>query len=257
MTPADTLTAVTTKGFAVVPDVVSRTEAAEFAAVLDCLVAEDLAHPDARRRADDWMVFNPYLRDLGILELICRPAIVDHVEAILGPTAILYACVTSSMPPAGTNYSARVHVDSPRVVPGYPTNVGVMICLDDFTVENGATSMLPGSFERLEPPSDEEFERGAELLVPSAGSLIVFNARTWHRGGVNRTDRPRHAITANYCRAFMRQHFDIPRMIPAEVADTLTETQRRILGYHVRMPTSLEDYYVDEESQRLYRSGQG
>lgn len=257
MTPADTLDAVSTTGFAVVPDVLSPLEAASFADILDRLVAEDLAHPDPRRRADDWMVFNPYLRDPRILELICRSDIVDHVEAILGQTAILYACVTSSMPPTGSNYSARVHVDSPRVVPGYPTNVGVMICLDDFTVENGATSMLPRSFERLERPTDDEFERDAEVLLPRAGSLIVFNARTWHRGGVNGTDRPRHAITANYCRAFMRQHFDVPRMIPPEVADTLTESQRRILGFHVRMPTSLDEYYVDDDSERLYRSGQG
>jgi hypothetical protein len=38
--------------------------------------------------------------------------------------------------------------------------------------------------------------------------------------------------------------------------DALGETGRRFLGFHVRMPTSLEEYYVPE-SQRLYKPGQG
>jgi ectoine hydroxylase-related dioxygenase (phytanoyl-CoA dioxygenase family) len=50
--------------------------------------------------------------------------------------------------------------------------------------------------------------------------------------------------------------FDYPRLVPKEVVDQLGEVGRRFLGFNVRVPTSLEEYYVPED-QRLYKAGQG
>jgi ectoine hydroxylase-related dioxygenase (phytanoyl-CoA dioxygenase family) len=247
---------VARRGFAIIPDALSAGEVARLVAGLERLIAEDLANPDPRRRNDDWMAFNGVLRDDAIAEVVTHPNILPCVEAILGPTCIMYACVSSSMPPNGTNFSKRVHTDSPRVIPSYPTNVGVMTALTDYTEENGATRFLPGSFERLDPPTDEEFERDAEMVFPRAGSSVIFNARTFHSGGVNRTSVPRHAVTVNYCRAYMRQSFDFVRMVPPERVPSLSPALRRVLGFDVRMPTSLDEYYVDE-ADRLYKANQG
>ena len=256
MQTMDVANEVTTRGFTVVPDALDAAEVAHLIEVLERLVKEDLAHPDPRRRADDWMSFNGALRDDAIASVVTHPNILPLVEAILGSTCIMYACVSSSMPPNGTNYSRRIHVDSPRVIPGCPTNIGALVALTDFTDENGATRFLPGSFERLDRPGEEEYDRDAVTVYPRAGSVVIFNARTWHTGGDNATDRPRHALTVNYCRSFMRQHFDFPRMIPADRAATLSPVLRRVLGFDVRMPTSLDEYYVPEED-RLYKANQG
>lgn len=97
-------------------------------------------------------------------------------------------------------------------------------------------------------------------LISHYTKLLVFhfdfNARTWHMGGVNQTDRPRHAVTMNVCRSYMRQRFDYPRLVSPEIANQLGEVSRRFLGFNVRMPTSLEEYYLPEES-RLYKANQG
>lgn len=252
----DHVAAIRERGFTVVPGVFDAESVATLREHLTALIEADLHHPDPRRRADDWMVFNPVVRDPVFLDAVAAPRVLEVLEAILGPTCILYSCVSSSMPPHGTNYSVRVHVDCQRVIPGYPTNLGVMTALDDFTEENGGTRMLPGSFERSDPPTDEEFMADSELVLPRAGDAVVFNARTWHSGSPNRTDRPRHALTANYCRSFMRQHFDFPRMIASEDAARLDPVARRLLGFNVRVPTSLEEYYVDA-ADRLYLHGQG
>jgi ectoine hydroxylase-related dioxygenase (phytanoyl-CoA dioxygenase family) len=49
---------------------------------------------------------------------------------------------------------------------------------------------------------------------------------------------------------------DYPRILPAELTDALPERTRQLLGFYVRVPASLDEYYVPAD-QRLYRSGQG
>ena len=142
------------------------------------------------------------------------------------------------------------------MIPGYWTNVGVMVALDDYTEENGATRFLPHSFERVDPPSLEEFLGASEQTLLRAGQAVVFNARTWHMGGANRTETPRHAITLNVCRSYMRQRFDYPRVVGDETLEHIGEVGRRFLGFNVRMPANIEEYYLPEE-QRLYKAGQG
>jgi ectoine hydroxylase-related dioxygenase (phytanoyl-CoA dioxygenase family) len=243
-------------GFTILPSVLDPDDVPELRERLQRLVDEDLASDDPRRAQDRWMVLNVMLRDRRFMELLVNPAIRAAVDGVLGDTSILYAYVTSSMPPSGVNYSHRVHVDSQRVIPGYPTNIGVIVAFDDFTDDNGATYFLPGSFERETAPSEAEFMEHAVRVHPRAGDAVMFNARTWHLGGRNTTDTPRHAVTMNYVRSYMRQHFDFPRMIDPAEAATFSPELRRVLGYHVRVPTSLEEYYVDPED-RLYLSGQG
>src|SRR5690606_17321438 len=134
--------------------------------------------------------------------------------------------------------------------------VGWLLALDDFTDANGATYCLPGSQTRINPPSDSEFQDKAIRWYPRAGDAVLFNARLWHAGGENRTDQARHALTMDVCRSYMRQRFDYPRLVPAEKVAELGPVGRRFLGYNVRVPTSLEEYYVPAD-QRLYLGGQG
>lgn len=243
-------------GFTVVRGAVEPSLAAAWRESLAKLTALQRASMTERSRIDDYMVHNPMVQDPVFFGLLEHPSTVAALDALLGPTSILYAFTTSSMPGGGTNYSNRVHVDCPRVIPGYITNIGIITALDDFTDENGATYFLPRSFERLDVPSEEEFLRDAVRVHPKAGDMVVFNARTFHLGGTNSTDRDRHALTINACRSYMRQRFDYPRLLPAGAEKTMSPTLRRVLGYDVRVPASIEEYYLPED-QRLYKANQG
>jgi ectoine hydroxylase-related dioxygenase (phytanoyl-CoA dioxygenase family) len=244
------------RGFTSVPGVLPTADIPELRRLLQGCIDDDQQRWAGTPYPDAWMVQNLMARDVKFARVMENPQLQAYVCDLLGDTCIVYAYTSSSMPPGGTNYSYRIHVDCPRVIPGYITNVGVILALDDFTVDNGATYFLPGSFNRTSPPDRNDFFRGAETVTPKAGDMVVFNARTWHLGGANRTDRPRHALTLNACRSYMRQRFDYPRLVPEEIVNQLTEVGRRFLGFNVRMPTSLDDYYVPEE-QRLYKSNQG
>lgn len=219
-------------------------------------IHEDLAAWKGRNYPDAWMVHNLMVRDPAFARFLENPVLHACLTPLLGETCILYAFTSSSMPPSGANYSHRVHVDSPRVIPGCWTNAGVMVALDDYTPENGATRFLPRSFEQVEPPSVPEFLDMSEQTLPKAGDAVVFNARTWHMGGMNSTAAERHSITLNVCRSYMRQRFDYPRLVGDETLAHIGEVGRRFLGFDVRMPSTLDEYYLPPD-QRLYKAGQG
>jgi ectoine hydroxylase-related dioxygenase (phytanoyl-CoA dioxygenase family) len=243
-------------GFTVVREVLPAADIPELRAKLQACVEEDLRAWEGRDYPDRWMVHNLMVRDDAFARVLENPVLHAYLSATLGDTCVIYAYTSSSMPPHGTNYSHRIHVDCPRFIPGYVTNMGVTIALDDFTEENGATYLLPGSHLSPEVPTEERFFAEARRVYPKAGDAIVFNARTWHLGGMNRTDRARHALTMNVCRSYMRQRFDYPRLVPPEIVARLGEVGRRFLGFNVRVPTSLEEYYLPED-RRLYKGGQG
>ncbi|HEV7765976.1 MAG TPA: phytanoyl-CoA dioxygenase family protein [Thermoanaerobaculia bacterium] len=202
------------------------------------------------------MVHALMLRGPSFLELLSQDAIRAVGRAILGHGAIVHAFNSSCLPPNATNYAGRVHVDSPRHVPGYATNIGIAMPLDAFTIENGAMEIWPQSFGMSETPSDQEFEANKVVLAGLLpGDAVCFNARCFHKSGINTTAAWRHAATLNLCRAYMRQQFDFPRMIPADISAKLSEDVQQFLGYHVRMPVSMDEFLAPPD-QRPYRPGQ-
>jgi ectoine hydroxylase-related dioxygenase (phytanoyl-CoA dioxygenase family) len=175
----------------------------------------------------------------------------EPVNAVLGEGCIVYGYTSSSMPPKRTNYGGRIHRDSPRYIPGYITNVGVIVMLDDFTEENGATWFLPGSEAGPELPTEAEFYARAQRMVAPAGSGFYFNARVCHAGGVNTTDQWRHALTINMCRPWMKQRLDIPRMMAGVDTSKISETALQKLGFHAQVPASYEEFHAPPEKRKF------
>lgn len=203
--------------------------------------------------SDHWMVHNLMVRHPVFMEFLENSLMHDYLSRLLAPSCTLYAYTSSSLPPNGSNYSRRIHVDAQAQCVDYITNVGVLLALDDFSEENGATYFLPGSQRSLEVPSEKHFFANAIRALPRAGEAVIFNARTFHYGGVNTTTRARHAITLNVCRNWMKQRFDYPRMLSDDQIATLGPVGRRFIGMDSRIPASLDEYYVPPE-QRLFKS---
>jgi ectoine hydroxylase-related dioxygenase (phytanoyl-CoA dioxygenase family) len=210
---------------------------------------------------------NPWYKDYGMVMLCALyggtflkffelESIFEPFNAVLGDSCIVYAYTSSSMPPMNTNYSNRVHVDCPRMIPGYPTNMGATILLDDFTEENGATYYLPASHKLLEKPSDDFFFKNSKRLTGKAGTIFFFDARLWHCGGANHTNHWRHALTLNMCRGYMKQRIDIPRAMAAVDTSALSNFAKQKLGYFAQAPASLDEYYVTPENRKFKQSNQ-
>ncbi|KUI15637.1 phytanoyl-CoA dioxygenase [Mycobacterium lehmannii] len=241
-------------GLAVIPQAVSQAEVALLRSELEAAIAEDAVnYPDV---FDKGMVHNCMVRGRRMAALLDNPVLNDYLPAVLSDTCIIYAYQSSSLPPQQGNYGSRVHVDSPRHIPGYTTNIGIILALDDFTEDNGATYYLKGSHHLETVPEAETFFENASRALCEAGDMVVFHGRLVHAAGINRTRRTRHSLTINLCRSYMRQRFDFPRLVPQSIIDSLGENGKRLIGMNVRMPTSLEEFYLPAE-QRLYKPNQG
>src|SRR5215510_8280436 len=121
------LNQIKARGFALVPRLLTASQVSEMRGLLEAYIDEALKRwGDRSDYPDQWMVHNLMFRGLPFARLLEHEEMHAYLSAILGDTCILYACTSSSMPPHGTNVSNRVHVDCPRVIPNYITNVGVM-----------------------------------------------------------------------------------------------------------------------------------
>jgi ectoine hydroxylase-related dioxygenase (phytanoyl-CoA dioxygenase family) len=106
--------------------------------------------------------------------------------------------------------------------------------LDDFTAENGATRVVPGSHLQEKAPVDALADPAAphpdeiQLLAP-AGTVVIFNSHLWHGGTLNRTDRPRRALHSYFCRRECPQQLDQRKYVRPQTLSRLSSAQRFIL----------------------------
>ena len=219
---------------------------------LGIAIEKEMEYHGTSDYSDYGMVLLCSLYGGNFIKLFDNTRLTDRIEAVLGEGSIVYAYTSSSMPPGKTNYSRRIHVDSPRIIPGYVTNLGVTIALDDFTEDNGATFFLPKSHTLEEPPTEEYFYKHAKRFIAKAGSVWFFNARIWHAGGDNKTSQWRHGLTLNMCRPYMKQRIDIPRAMANMDLSSASEKALQKLGFLAQTPANYDEYYVAPE-KRKYR----
>lgn len=252
MTRAEIAERINTEGYVILPDILDPEYCQRAKHELQRAIESDAKRYGERARRDYAMVMLCSLHGGSFIELFDNRRLLEPFNAVLGDECIVYAYTSSSMPPSGANFSTRIHVDSPRVIPGYVTNMGATVALDDFTEANGATWFLPRSQERVDAPGDDEFYRNARRVIAKAGSVFFFNARVWHAGGRNDTSVWRHALTINMCRPYMKQRIDIPRAMSGMDLSGVSDQAKQKLGFFSQPPASLEEYYLPPE-QRSFR----
>lgn len=114
--------------------------------------------------------------------------------------------------------------------PRPPLIVNAFWALTDFTSDNGATRMIPGTHRTsdAEPPDCDPI-----LAEMTAGSVVVYDGSLFHGGGANRSALPRTGLTILYARAWLRQQENQYLSIPRETILELSRPMQRLLGYWV------------------------
>lgn len=154
-----------------------------------------------------------------------------------------------------TAYVHHVHRDIRFSSDSKRFMLNVLVMLDDFTLENGATHLLSYSQTEAEKPSQQDFIARADRATGKRGSILFFDSRLWHATGRNKTDQPRRALTLTFTSPFFKQQLDYPRLIGCSKMADLTPFLRQVIGFNARVPASLNEYYVPV-TDRFYQRGQ-
>ncbi len=161
----------------------------------------------------------------------------DHVLPIV-ERVLDRGCLVSSLSSVaiGPGEGAQpIHADDmliPLTKPHEPLVCNTMWALTDFTDENGATRLVPGTHRAARSPEPGE----THTTIPAAmarGSVLIFNGSIWHGGGANRTDAHRVGIAMNYCTGFIRQQENQQLGIPQKVAKHFSPRLRKLVGYGI------------------------
>jgi ectoine hydroxylase-related dioxygenase (phytanoyl-CoA dioxygenase family) len=233
-TVADVLADLDDDGYSIVPGVLSPDEAQTIRKEL-AAIADDV--PYGRNSFEGFHTRRIYalFRKTRLLDdAAVHPLVLGVLDQVLGnyqlsaPTGILI----------GPGEPAQVlhHDDAVYPLPR-PHQQVVLTCMlpfDDFTIENGATRLVPGSHRWTERRPDETTE--VTIAEMPAGSVLFYVGTLWHGGGANLSDRPRLGVVLEYAASWLRPQENHVLGVPADVVRELPERLQELLGYNVYPP---------------------
>jgi len=170
--------------------------------------------------------------------LYANPLVLAIVENLFGKDSIL-TYFASDTPFPGSDYQ-KVHLDcrlpfpeGPFGMPPY--SVVLNTPLVDFTEENGPLEIWPGGTHMIAEPRDLE-RMAAKMksvrLLPKTGSILLRDARMWHRGTPSNGARSRPNIALVYSRGWFRFESHSHRIkIPRKTYESFPESLRPMFRY--------------------------
>ena len=170
-------------------------------------------------------------------EFIQHPMTLPLIDYYLGETCLLSSltCFIKWSNEIGYGPGLGLHDDSSLYqngpLPDKPHVFNTNWILTDYTKENGAFCIIPGSHRLQRHPRPGE---GVEKAVPveaPAGSVLVFHGNVWHGAFPKTTPGLRLSINAYYCGQHYRAQEDFRGRIPNEVFDRQDDRFRQLLGY--------------------------
>ncbi len=160
-------------------------------------------------------------------------AVMDH---LLLPVCTSYLLSAGELIEIRSQETAqRLHTDNnswPTPIQNMgPLVANAMVALTDFTEDNGATLVVPGShlWAKGHLPEPDDI---AKAVMP-AGSVAIFSGDTIHAGGTSTSDSIRRGLSISYCAGWLRPVENHYLNLDVEAVRAMPEAARALLGYDV------------------------
>ena len=177
-------------------------------------------------------IYNLLAHDRVFERVPVHAALLPIVEGVIGEGCLISSLSSIAIDP--DEVAQPIHADDqliPLDKPHRPIICNSMWALTDFTEENGATRLVPGTHLRENPDFGGTYETIAAEM-PS-GSLLIWDGALWHGGGANQTNLRRTGIAMNYCAGFIRQQENQQLGIPREIAARFEPKLQELCGFGV------------------------
>jgi len=179
-------------------------------------------------------------------ELVMHPTVLDLAHQFLLPFSnkiqLHLTQVINIKPGQGTQPLHQDRLAWGGYIPaGIEPQFNTIWALTDFTEENGATRVVPGSAHWSEDRRATDSEKAQAVM--SAGSVLLYSGSVTHGGGENRSSHDRTGINITYCLSWLRTEENNYLSCPPDIAKDLEPGLQELLGY--TMGNYALGYYSD------------
>ena len=183
-------------------------------------------------------------------DLCAAPEVLSLMRPILGNDLMLSSFAANVLHPGAK--AQEPHVDYPywdlharerwprTLNSSFFLAVETVIPLDEFTVENGATAIVPGSQRLACWPDPARFTERSVRVLMRPGSLLMFPALLWHAGQENRSSDSRAALLGSYTVKSVKPIEDWSRCIDPGEAAGYSREMRDLLGMDYPYPAVMD-----------------
>lgn len=252
-------------GYMVIPNLISEDECEQYKNLLEndyqkysSKYANNISNTahGLDNKSSEKVVFNLHNKDLSWFKLFENKNILEVLDILLTEGSYknaepYYLYNNSARCPLKGNMGQQLHLDSRFPGINYCIVVNVLWMLDDFTLDNGATRIVPGSHKFMNFTEDGKVYDEEIRVTGKKGSAIIFNANLWHGGGANLDGASRWAVALGYSRWMIKPSFDYLQNTPKNIYDSLNDSQKKLLGFNCTSPkdefTRLRSLSVESE----------
>lgn len=225
------------RGYTVLPSVLSDEQCDALLEDLGRLEAELGITPagNSFEGRATWRIYNLLAHGRRFEEIPVHPEVLPVVESVLDRGCLVSSLSSIAIGPG--EVAQPIHADDqliPLPKPHPPTVCNTMWALTEFTEENGATRVIPGSHRSATNPDYGASYDSVPAIMPR-GSVLVWHGSLWHGGGANRTQSRRVGIAMNYCAGWIRQQENQQLGLPVELVRTFDPRLQELVGYDVYM----------------------
>jgi len=197
--------------------------------------------------------------DISFSDLLKHNDFLKIVDNTLGKTSVLHLQNGFIMPKQKEENTLNkqepfFHMDFPRILNGYVSSINIVMLISNFSLDNGGTILIPRSHQGNVAKEDIKSHEAISVEA-SAGSWLIFDSTLLHAAGENSTDEDRIAINHQLTRSYFKQQIDYSKALEHKMSSLHPRVQQ-LLGSCVRVPSSLEEFYLPVD-KRLYKPNQG
>lgn len=166
-------------------------------------------------------------------ELVMHQTAVGVVESFLGHASAVQLLLTQLITIEPGETAQKLHRDQMMFdlypfPPSYHVQCNTMWALTDFTADNGATHICPGTSSLPDVEAERIQSMQAEM---ERGSVLFYEGKVLHGGGANVAADVRQGVNVTYGVGWVRQEENQYLACPPELARTLDDDLLRMMGY--------------------------